>query len=199
MESHAATQLLDTHGPQQPWLEYSFWQGQEWVKIYIPGELRLWRQHEDVPPVPNNTYRVWKPVVPEHDDPHGNDHQRQWQPWSVRYEAWTIQDWQHQGYQRKFTRQQSFALHNASTGSPDAMQTTTPSVQVEELGPSSSLTDATLQSSLIFPPELRPLTMQRGASHPTSRVDPVSPSSERSRADRANSQSPHRFGYSDRY
>ena len=32
------------------------------------GENQLWRQHEDVPALPDSAYRVWKPVVPEHKE-----------------------------------------------------------------------------------------------------------------------------------
>ena len=209
-EIDAAAQSLDLDGPQQPWLEYSFWHGQEWVKIYIPGELQLWRQHEDVPTVPDNTYRVWKPVVPEHDGPQGNDDQRrqpgQWQQWTNHYEAWTIQDWQHQGYQWILTRQESFAINNASAEPLDTMQNTATSIQVEELGAAQrrqpphdrslmNLVSYSPPSSLIFPSGLQPLTMQRGAPLPAQHDDPVSPSSQRHRTDRANSRSPRRFGY----
>ena len=68
----------------------------------------------------------------------------QWQQCTTHYEAWTIQDWQHQGYQRVLTRQESFAIHNASAEPPDTMQTTATSIQVEELGATcSSLTPST--------------------------------------------------------
>ena len=39
MEIDATAQTRDLDGAQQSWLEYSFWQGQEWVKVYIPGNF----------------------------------------------------------------------------------------------------------------------------------------------------------------
>ena len=143
----------------------------------------------------------------------GNDDQRQQagqsQQWTDHYEAWTIQDWQHQGYQRILTRQESFAIHNASAEPPDTTRANATSIQVGAdqhrpsqqdrslvnlISSSTPLTDTTPQSSLIFPSGLTPWTVQRGAPLPAPHRDPGSPSSERHQADRENSRSPHRFG-----
>ena len=32
---------------QHPWLEYSVWQDQEWVRIYTPGQAPLWHPEKN--------------------------------------------------------------------------------------------------------------------------------------------------------
>ena len=45
---------------QHPWLEYSVWQDQEWVRIYTPGQPQLWQPGETVPDLPDNSFREWQ-------------------------------------------------------------------------------------------------------------------------------------------
>ena len=160
-------------------------------------------------------------MVPERDDSQGPDDHRP-QPEQDHYlrhhyETWTIQDWQHQGYQRILTRHESFSINNASAGTIDTMQNPDASIQVEQLGASQRghsqhdralmdlfshsppLADAAHLSSLFFPPVLPSLTMQQGVLPPASHGVPASPSSEWQRPDRANSRSPRRCGYFGRH
>ena len=61
---------------QYPWLEYSVWQDQEWVRIYTPGQPQLWQPGETVPDLPDNSFREWKRVT----DPIGGtgEHSQAW-------------------------------------------------------------------------------------------------------------------------
>ena len=125
MEIDAAAQTRDRHGTQQPWLEYSYWQGQEWVKVYTPGEPQLWRQNDDVPALPDGAFRVWKPAVPLQDEAQGNDdwqsergHQSQLSPFRIR------------GYQRILSRHKSFSVNNASNEMRDGERNPDISIQV---------------------------------------------------------------------
>ena len=86
---------------QHPWLEDSVWQDQEWVRIYTPGHPQLWQPGETVPDLPDNSFREWKRVT----DPSGGI--------GEHGQAWTIRDWQHQGYQRILSRRESFTTHHA--------------------------------------------------------------------------------------
>ena len=42
---------------QHPWLEYSVWHDQEWVRIYTPGHLQRWHRGDPLPDVPENSMR----------------------------------------------------------------------------------------------------------------------------------------------
>ena len=39
---------------QQPWLEYSVWQEQEWARVYTPEQPQLWHPDDDVPVLPEH-------------------------------------------------------------------------------------------------------------------------------------------------
>ena len=193
MEIDAAAQTRDRHGAQQPRLEYSYWQGQE---------------------LPDNTLRVCKPVVPLRDEAQGSDdwQSEQGHQSHHHHEAWTIQDWQHQGYQRILTRHKSFSVNNALTELRDGEHNPDISIQVEQLGTSQrgllqhdrnlldlftyapQLTDTAHQSSLFLPPILPSIAAQRGGLSPAQLGDPVPPSPEGHRAERANSRSPRPCG-----
>ena len=45
--SHFGMDIVDAK--QYPWLEYSVWQDQEWVRIYTPGQPQLWHPEETIP------------------------------------------------------------------------------------------------------------------------------------------------------
>ena len=49
------TQTSARTDEQHPWLEYSVWQDQEWVRIYTPGQ----QPDEAVPAIPDNSFREW--------------------------------------------------------------------------------------------------------------------------------------------
>ena len=51
-------------------------------------------------------------------------------------QAWTIQDWQHKGYQRILSRYESFSTHNPSDHQREGVHNLDFSIQVEELGSS---------------------------------------------------------------
>ena len=60
--SHFGMDIEDAK--QYPWLEYSVWQDEEWVRIYTPGQPQLWQPGETVPDLPDNSFREWKrPLV----------------------------------------------------------------------------------------------------------------------------------------
>ena len=101
MDIEDATQTSGRTAEQHPWLEYSVWQDQEWVRIYTPGQPQLWQPEEAVPDLPDNSFREWKRVT----DPIGGTGEHS--------QAWTIRDWQHQGYQRILSRFESFSTHQA--------------------------------------------------------------------------------------
>ena len=84
-----------------PWLEYSVWQDQEWVRIYTPGQPQRWHHGDTVPDLPDNSFREWQRLT----DPSGRT--------GEHGQAWTIRDWQHQGYQRILSRSESFTTHHA--------------------------------------------------------------------------------------
>ena len=42
MDTDDVTQTSARADEQHPWLEYSVWQDQEWVRIYTPGQPQLW-------------------------------------------------------------------------------------------------------------------------------------------------------------
>ena len=48
---------------QHPWLEYSVWQDQEWVRIYTAGQPQRWHHGETVPDLPDNSFREWQRVT----------------------------------------------------------------------------------------------------------------------------------------
>ena len=63
MDIEDATQTSGRTAEQHPWLEYSVWQDQEWVRIYTPGQPQLWQPEEAVPELPDNSFREWKRVT----------------------------------------------------------------------------------------------------------------------------------------
>ena len=101
MDIEDATQTSGRTAEQHPWLEYSVWQDQEWARIYTPGQPQLWQPEEAAPVPPDNSFREWKRVTDPID---GTGEHSQ---------AWTIRDWQHQGYQRILSRFESFSTHQA--------------------------------------------------------------------------------------
>ena len=124
MDNDDATQARTWADVQQPWLE--------WVRIYIPGQPQLWRQDDDVPDLlPENTFRGWKRVTAPGDETQDNDEQGHHAP--EHRQTWTIQDWQHQGYQRVLTRCESFSTHNAPDQQREGVRNPDFSIQVEEL------------------------------------------------------------------
>ena len=66
------------------------------VRIYTPGQAQLWHPEEEVPDLPDNSFREWKRVTDLDESS----------------QAWTIRDWQ-QGYQRILSRYESFSTHHA--------------------------------------------------------------------------------------
>ena len=101
MDTDDATRTSARTGEQHPWLEYSVWQDREWVRIYTPGQPQLWHPEDEAPDLPDNSFREWKRVT----DPDDGTHEPG--------QAWTIRDWQHQGYQRILSRHESFSTHHA--------------------------------------------------------------------------------------
>ena len=96
---------------------------------------------------------------------HAHDHRQ----------TWTIQDWQHQGYQRILSRQESFSVHNR-----DVMDMFTYAPPV---------TDVAHPSTLLLAPVLPSTPGHRRGLIPAL-GDPTSPSSERHRTERETSRSP---------
>ena len=159
MDTDDATRTLTQIDEQHAWLEYSVWQGQEWVRIYTPGQAQMWRPEEAVPDLPDNSFREWKRV----SDPDESG------------QAWTIRDWQHQGYQRILSRYESFSTHHA----PDQPLADVQNSDIIQV-------DGAHSSSLHLPPVFY------GGTRLAQLGDPSSPSSERQRAV---SRSPRRCGY----
>ena len=117
MDMDGVTQTLARADEQHPWLEYSVWHDQEWVRIYTPGQPQLWHPDDTIPALPDNSFREWKRVN-DHDD--GADG------------AWTIRDWQHQGHQRILSKSESFSTHHAPDPVPADVQHPD-FIQVEEM------------------------------------------------------------------
>ena len=63
MDTDDAAQTSARTDIQHPWLEYSVWQGREWLRIYTPGQFQLWHPDDEVPDLPENTFREWKRVL----------------------------------------------------------------------------------------------------------------------------------------
>ena len=125
---------------QYPWLEYSVWQDQEWVRIYTPGQPQLWQPGETVPDLPDSSFREWKRV----DDPSGGTGEHS--------QAWTICDWQHQGYQRILSRRESFSTHHARDQSLVDVQNSD-AIRVEEMFTyAPPISDGDRSTALQFPP-----------------------------------------------
>ena len=177
MGTDDATRTSARIDEQHPWLEYSVWQGQEWVRIYTPGQSQPWHPEEEVPDLPDNSFREWKRVTDPDDETREPG------------QAWTIRDWQHQGYQRILSRYEPFSTHHApdeplvDVQNPDI-------IQVEEMFTyAPPMSDGAHSSSLHLPPVFY------GGTRLAQLGDPSSPSSERHRAERAISRSPRRCGY----
>ena len=150
MDTDDATQTSARTDIQHPWLEYSVWQGREWVRIYIPGQ----------PDLSENTFREWKRVP----DPDEETHEPG--------QAWTIRDWQHQGYQRVLSRYESFSTHHAPDQLLDGLHNPHISIQVEEMFTyAPPMSDVAHPSSLHLPPVFY------GGTLPAQLGDPSSPSS----------------------
>ena len=171
MDTDDVTQTLARTDEQHPWLKYSVWQDQEWMRIYTPGQLQLW--DEAVPALPEKSFRGWKRVT-EHVDGTGESSQ-----------AWTIRDWQHQGYQRILSRLESFSTHHdpdpslADVQHPDI-------IRVEEMFTyAPPISDGDRPTALQLPPVFY------GGTRLAHLGDLSSPSSERP----AVSHSPRRSGY----
>ena len=117
-------------------------------------------------------HREWKRVN-ERDDGAGG--------------AWTIRDWQHQGYQRILSRLESFSTHHAPDPLPADVQHPD-FIQVDEMftyAPT-PISDSDRPTALQLPPVFY------GGARLARLGDPSSPSSERQRAV---SGSPRRCGY----
>ena len=128
--------------------------------------------------LPENTFREWKRVT----DPDEETHEPG--------QAWTIRDWQHQGYQRILSRYESFSTHHAPDQLLDGLHNPDISIQVEEMFTyAPPMSDVAHPSSLHLPPVFY------GGTLPAQLGDPPSPSSERHRTERAISRSPRRCGY----
>ena len=170
--SHFGMDIEDAK--QYPWLEYSVWQDQEWVRIYTPGQPQLWQPGETVPDLPDNSFREWKRVT----DPIGGTGEHS--------PAWTIRDWQHQGYQRILSRRESFSTHHARDQSLVDVQNSD-AIRVEEMFTyAPPISDGDRSTALQFPPVFY------GDARNAHRGDLSFPSSERLRAV---SRSPRRGGY----
>ena len=170
--SHFGMDIEDAK--QSPWREYSVWQDQEWVRIYTPGQPQLWQTGETVPDLPDNSFREWKRV----DDPSGGTGEHS--------QAWTIRDWQHQGYQRILSRRESFSTHHARDQSlADVLNSD--AIRVEEMFTyAPPISDGDRSTALQLPPVFY------GDTRNAHRGDLSFPSSERLRAV---SRSPRRGGY----
>ena len=57
MDADDATQTSARNDIQHPRLEYAVWQGREWVRIYTPGQPQLWHPDDELPALPENTFR----------------------------------------------------------------------------------------------------------------------------------------------
>ena len=90
------------------------------MRIYSPGQPQLWQTGETVPDLPDNSFREWKRVT----DPSGGTGEHS--------QAWTIRDWQHQGYQRILSRKESFTTHHARDQSLGDVQNSD-AIPVEEM------------------------------------------------------------------
>ena len=90
------------------------------MRIYTPGQPQLWQPNETVPALPDNLFREWKRVT----DPIGGTGEHS--------QAWTIRDWQHQGYQRILSHLESFSTHHARDQSLVDMQNSD-AIRVEEM------------------------------------------------------------------
>ena len=170
--SHFGMDIEDAK--QCPRLEYSVWQDQEWVRIYTPGQPQLWQPGETVPDRPDNSFREWKRVT----DPIGGTGEHS--------QAWTIRDWQHQGYQRILSRWESFSTHHARDQLLVDVQNSD-AIRVEEMFTYAlPISDGDRSTALQFPPVFY------GDTRNAHRGDLSFPSSERLRAV---SRSPRRGGY----
>ena len=159
---------------QHPWLEYSVWQDQEWVRIYTPGQPQLWQPGETVPDLPDNSFREWQRVT----DPSGGT--------GEHGQAWTIRDWQHQGYQRILSRRESFTTHHARDQALGDVQNSD-AIPVEE-----TFTYATPFSHGDRSTAAQLASVLYGDTRNAQRGDLSLPSSERFRAV---SRSPRRGGF----
>ena len=170
--SHFGMDIEDAK--QYPWLEYSVWQDQEWVRIYTPGQPQRWQPGETVPDLPYNSFREWKRVT----DPIGGTGEHS--------QAWTIRDWQHQGYQRILSRWESFSTHHARDQSLVDVQNSDGIRVAEMFTYAPPISDGDRSTALQFPPVFY------GDTRNAHRGDLSLPSSERLRAV---SRSPRRGGY----
>ena len=170
--SHFGMDIEDAK--QYPWLEYSVWQDQEWVRIYTPGQPQLWQPGETVPDLPDNSFREWQRVT----DPSGGT--------GEHGQAWTIRDWQHQGYQRILSRRESFTTHHARDQSLGDVQNSD-AIPVEEMFTyATPISDGDRSTASQF------ASVFYGDTRNAHRGDLSFPSSERFRAV---SRSPRRGGY----
>ena len=104
-------------------------------------------------------------------------------------QAWTIRDWQHQGYQRILSRLESFSTHHGPD--PSLADVQHPDIiRVEEMFTyAPPISDGDRPTALQLPPVFY------GGTRLAHLGDLSSPSSERPRAERAVSRSPRRSGY----
>ena len=144
------------------------------MRIYTPGQPQLWQPGETVPDLPDNSFREWKRVT----DPIGETGEHS--------QAWTIRDWQHQGYQRILSRWESFSTHHARDQSLVDVQNSD-AIRVEEMFTyAPPISDGDRSTALQLPPVFY------GDTRNAHRGDLSFPSSERLRAV---SRSPRRGGY----
>ena len=158
-----------------PWLKYSVWQDQEWVRIYTPGQPQRWHHGDTVPDLPDNSFREWQRVT----DPSGRA--------GEHGQAWTIRDWQHQGYQRILSRSESFTTQHAHDQSLVGDVRNSDAIPVEE-----TFTYATPISDGDRSTVSQLASVLYGDTRNAHRGDLSFPSSERFRAV---SRSPCRGGY----
>ena len=155
---------------QHPWLEYSVWHDQEWVRIYTPGHPQRWHRGDALPDVPENSFREWRRVT----EPDAPD------------QAWDIRDWQHQGYQRILSRIESFTTRDPHDQTLGRVRNSD-AVPVEE-----TFTYATPFSQGDRPAASQIASVLYGDTRNAQRGDLSFPSSERFRAV---SRSPRRGGF----
>ena len=104
------------------------------------GQPQLWQPGETVPDLPDNSFREWKRVT----DPSGGTGEHS--------QAWTIRDWQHQGYQRILSRRESFSTHHARDQSLVDVQNSD-ATRVEEMFTyAPPISDGDRSTALQFPP-----------------------------------------------
>ena len=129
---------------------------------------------ETVPDLPDNSFREWQRVT----DPSGRT--------GENGQAWTIRDWQHQGYQRILSRRKSFTTHHSHDQSLGDVQNSDAIPVEETFTYATPISDGDRSTASQF------ASVLHGDTRNAHRGDLSFPSSERFRAV---SRSPRRGGY----